>query len=258
MSTVYPCPCCGADNRIAPDNQPCCYGEKPRSALTLQRPDLWRTALELSAARTGLRFVPKVPLPDGTIYCCGGGPSKKIDRDLVELETDIERLKAAHRVGRLTETGEESLVILQKELKRIKERKNSLAVAVPEGAVEWLLHEVGHWLASTTKQRALPNYGLARESDADVMEHELRALAFQEIIFSPVAQARHLTPTSQKDGWGFDGPERLNSSHFRFAERAMIEANFDRQEWQSVFLPFANWEMSRFHTNSRYRNHKGA
>ena len=31
---------------------------------------------------------------------------------------------------------------------------------VPEGSLEWLLHEVGHWVAATPEQRQQVNYGL--------------------------------------------------------------------------------------------------
>ena len=72
----------------------------------------------------------------------------------------------------------------------------SLGVYVPSGAMEWLLHEVGHWVAASDADRLLPNYGIPA-SDVDRQrpslgdDPEVEAWAFEEAVLSHLGPARY-------------------------------------------------------------------
>lgn len=73
--------------------------EGPRSALTLERPDIWSRALALATRTTGMVYLPKLPGPDGEIWACGGNR-----RDDYRTPTDpYKHLPIADRLRKLRE-----------------------------------------------------------------------------------------------------------------------------------------------------------
>ena len=73
------------------------------SKLTVARPDIWVRGLELASSVTGMTYLDKLPLYDGTIYACGGSeggyynprsekePPRDIEEDIVKVDKDIRR-----------------------------------------------------------------------------------------------------------------------------------------------------------------------
>lgn len=118
-------------------------------------------------------------------------------------------------------------------------------VYVPEGAMEWLLHEAGHWVASTPEERRRPNYGLGIETHGHGADREWQAWAFEEIILAPFGPAREFAPPSQRDGVGFSKSGPIAEEHMRHAERSIRELGLDIEEWRAVYRPWIEWGKKR-------------
>jgi hypothetical protein len=202
----------------------------PSSLLTHQRPDIWRSAVVLAETITGILFVDKVPMPDGTVWACGGtggtgggvpayAPPKKKDR--------VAYIK-------FPEEGDP-------ELDDDNEHEPKKAVAVPDGAMEWLLHEVGHWVASTPEERALPNYGVSSSTTGHDGERELQAWAFEEIVLAPFGPARSFAPPTQRDGAAFEKSGPMPAEHMHHAEREIARLGLDAERWRVVWGEWVAW-----------------
>jgi hypothetical protein len=114
------------------------------------------------------------------------------------------------------------------------------AVLVPDGAMEWLLHEVGHHLAASQRQRTLPNHGLTLDHIGDGRA-EWRAWAFEEIILAPWGPARHFAPPTQRDGVAFEKNGPIDAWHMRFMERRIARDRVDIAEWRSIYGEWVRW-----------------
>ena len=200
------------------------------SLLTIQRPDIWQRGLVLATSLTGYQYLPKLPLPDGTIFACGYGnyPAPTIDEQIKKKEEYIEQLKKggwtdkelAERYKELTD------------LKRIRGDHKLHAVLVPDGAMEWLLHEVGHWLAASPEERRLQNYGNG---------HEIEAWAFEEIVLGRFGPARHFAPPTQRDGTAFDLSGPIPVWAFRHIDRKLSADRVAVEQFSALWSEWVRW-----------------
>jgi hypothetical protein len=106
--------------------------------------------------------------------------------------------------------------------------------------MEWLLHEVGHWLASTPTERALPNYGDG---------HELEAWAFEQMIIGPIIgrDARMIAPPTQRDGTAFDWSGPLPVWAFRHIDRCVHEDRVDVAAFRALWSEWVRWGLDQGH-----------
>lgn len=248
---------------------------QPKSRLTRSRPDIWRRAITMAEGLTGYRFVPKLARPDGTMYACGGGgqstgygrpfsrkpgsPPVWYNYDKYQYEyypeTDAEKEERLKDIARRQEWAEqqtrndvekERQEKLEKEREEwekeerhqewLKRRKQN-TVAVPEGNVEWVLHEVGHWLAASPAERLLPNYGLTQLEWGRNAEMELAAWAFEDAVLSPLGPTRSFVPPTCRDGLGFR-PGPLATSRRVELEVARL---MDLEAWRALAAEWVEW-----------------
>lgn len=226
---------------------------EPTSALTRERPHLWGRALSMATAVTGYRYEDKKPLADGTVWACGGGvPWEDLtleDRiDQAEREVEIRR-----ESGRDTFYWEMILDRL-KEKKRDGEQKAGAIVWVPDDALDWLLHEVGHYLAATPAERTQRGYGISIEATIHAEDHrhqnhaadrEWQAWAFQEIVLAPFGYARELTPPSYRGGVGYQRPGPIDSRHIDHIGKQLRGRGVDVEPWRLLAGEWVKWGKSR-------------
>lgn len=184
-----------------------------------------------------------------------------IRRKIADIDEHIKRREIdSEELGQRREA-------LKKQIDELNQRKKDLErsltassrVYVPEGAVEWLLHEVGHWIAATPAERAIPNYGLVDDvagvvdgfqkivlppAGAHVAEREWQAWAFEEIVLAPFGSARLFAPPSQRDGVVFSKAGPMPEFALRHAERNMHGLGVDVQEWRVLYGEWIRWERS--------------
>lgn len=274
------------------------------SLLTRERPDLWRRTVALATRLTGYQYVPKLPLPDGTIYACGGGNYDEPEDPFVHepdprkhLRKLREKLKREERDGSTnyypsqwqrwidrilerTPISDAEQIRRRKEIEKIDseikerrdkieqrrgeieeleqeiedlERKKSGQVAscaqprvfVPEGAMEWILHEVGHWIAASPEERLLPNYGLTPSEIGHDGDREWEAWAFEEIILAPFGPSRLFAPPTQRDGAAFAKAGPMPWFALRHAERRMLEMSVDVEEWRALYCEWIKFERGK-------------
>jgi len=222
---------------------------EPTSLLTRERPDLWQRVHALATATTGMLYLPKLPAADGTIWACGGGgPSRP--RTLEEQIEDAKHYIENWKRSRLRwpeddefRIGQERAEELLRELERRKEIE-SKAVCVPDGAVEWLLHEVGHWVAATPAERLLPNYGVTGSEYGHDGEREWQAWGFEELVLAPFGPSRLFAPPSQRDGAVFKvGP--MPAFATRHAEQRVRELGIDVQQWRALYGEWVRWGLTK-------------
>jgi hypothetical protein len=235
---------------------------EPQSQLTALRPDIWLRGLDLARNLTGYTYARKDPLPNGTIYACGGGytPFTKEEieqqdqerrrrrdnptKDEVESDIEVEEYRRAiykHGPQRVIDQIEAEL----ERLRQIRDRHTlSPVVYVPEGAMEWLLHEVGHYVAATPAERCLPNYGLLGDDDRHSAEREWQAWAFEEIILAPYGPAREMAPPTQRDGVGFSKAGPMPQFALAHAEREMRQLSIDVEQWRAIYGDWLRWDRS--------------
>lgn len=228
---------------------------EPLSKLTRERPDIWIRALELATGLTGYSYPHKAPLSDGTLSACGGYIPKRpktIDEQIEELNNTIEywedRLKDYEK--RQQEEGVSYQDLIEKYKKQIEEMKERLdrlnehtkRAYVPEGEMEWLLHEVGHWIAATPAERALPNYGYGQAVLLNGLgaAREWQAWGFEEIVLAPYGPSRLLASPTQRDGVAFS-TGRFPHHALRHAETRIGELAIDIGEWSSIYGEWVHW-----------------
>lgn len=223
---------------------------QPNSILTLTMPDIWQRGLILATDLTGYRYEPKVPLPDGTVYACGGywNPtprSKKeiLDDDLAVIDRQIDYWK---RVDPNGEQGKTKIAELEKERQERIDKDgtgpSASSVFVPEGAMEWLLHEVGHWVAATPEERLLPDYGYGTiKKKGWGKDREWQAWAFEEIILAPFGPARDFAAPSYQGGTGFSKAGPIPAEALRHIEHRMKTQGMDPEQWREVWADWVHW-----------------
>lgn len=241
------------------------------SIVTQQRPDLWQRALALATRTTGYEYAPKLPLADGTIYACGGNntpqprPNKTpkqiredLDRKIKEQEEWLDSWKNPppgypvenHPDRKKGETMEDLIRRRIREtevdLEALKRKRAALALAprvlVPEGSLEWLLHEVGHWIPATPEERTATNYGLSAEEVGHGAEREWQAWAFEEIILAPFGPAREFTAPTCRTGVGFSKAGPIASVHLRTVEQAIQKERLAMEEWRAIYGEWIQFE----------------
>ena len=238
----------------------------PQSKLTLERPDIWARAMLLATSLTSMEYAPKLPLPDGTLYSCGYGgnysyndpapipappPTKEekiaeIETEILDRENEIEREngnieRSQTRIGELEAEIKERRKEIGK-LKRSPKLASASVVFVPEGAAEWLLHEVGHWVAATPEERRLPNYGYGSvRKKGWGIDREWQAWAFEEIILAPYAPARELLPPAERGGVAFSRIGPMPKGALNHAHRNLIALGIDIEQWRQVYGDWVKW-----------------
>ena len=218
---------------------------EPLSLLTKERPDIWLRAVALAVSVTGYEYVPKLPLPDGSLSSCGGGyyipPREPTLRERIEERKRLIRDRASRVPPVDTTDMEAELAQLEEELLR---EESKLYMPVPEGAMEWLLHEVGHWVAATPEERLLPNYGY----DDSVLQNglgaarEWQAWGFEDLILGPFGNTRMFAPRSQWEGVAFEdkgGP--IPSWAVRHADLHMRALGMDVTQWRALYGEWSRW-----------------
>ena len=207
------------------------------SQLTAARPDIWARGVDLASGLTGIRYVEKLPLADGTIFACGGydpGPpltrKEKLEEKIKDEQQEIAyRKNSPYFDDKDVEETEARLKKLKKKLKKL-----DLAVLVPSGAMEWLLHEVGHWIAASDSERLLPNYGNPGEVE------EVAAWAFEEAVLSEKGPARLFAPPTQRDGEAFvAGP--IPDWAFRRIDKRMIDGGVSVEPFRNLWAEWVDW-----------------
>lgn len=230
----------------------------PQSRLTMERPDIWGRALVLATNLTGYTYPAKMPSADGTtISACGGGYAyeppadeiKRRQRRIDELEKEINERDPdehpSHKKWKET--------VIEENRERIEEikRKNPEGFAtagrvfVPEGAMEWLLHEVGHWVAATEEERLLPDYGYGRAKEKGWgRAREWQAWGFEDIIFSPFGVSRLMAAPEHRGGTAFSiGPmPQFATAH---ADKQIQRLGIVTGEWRALYGEWLAWERSR-------------
>ena len=131
---------------------------------------------------------------------------------------------------------------LDREIQEIK-KKLSLAptVFVPTGSMEWLLHEVGHWLAARPECREVRNYGLDGPELSVGDDRELQAMAFQQAVLAPWGEAREFVPPLARYGVCFERQGPLAEEHLRHIERCLLDARVDIEPWRIVWGDWVRW-----------------
>lgn len=241
---------------------------EPMSKLTLERPDIWIRALGIATKITGYQYPHKAPLPDGTIMACGGGysnpnpykpqtPEEEKKRKIEELERSIkydEGLRETYKndiIDRQKRINDLDQIIQEKKEKLEKLKRTGMDVSsvfVPEGAMEWLLHEAGHWLAATPEERRLPNYGYGSLLclDDSVLtgtgaEREWEAWAFEEIILAPFGASRSFVAPEHGGGVAFSKSGPIPDLAMRRIEKQIHAERIDIEQWRSVYGEWAKW-----------------
>jgi hypothetical protein len=246
---------------------------EPNSVLTMHRPDIWLRALSLASGLTDYNYAPKVPLPDGTIFACGGyyypplSPPKiqtpeEIRQDrITEIDDEIEERRGRierHKIN--IENLEDDIAEEQTEIDKLIKEKATLVMSptvfVPEGGMEWLLHEVGHWVAATQEERILPNYGygsiLLPEAppfrDDLGSDREWQAWAFEEVILAPFGASRNFAQRSQRDGVAFHKTEPIPRAALAHIEKRIRAESIALEPWRNLYADWVRWGKSQGHS----------
>lgn len=237
----------------------------PQSRLTVQRPDIWQRGLALATGLTGYSFPSKLPVR-GVIQACGGwggrldNPPKNPEERIEELKRHIEIYDRFIKKDPDKTFWRTSRDNAKREIEKIKkEQEEKKAVAVPEGAMEFLLHEVGHWVSATDSERLLPSYGLIDEiagikdgfekivvPTSDLLyEREWQAWAFEEIILAPFGPSRNFASPTWRDGVAFTKSGPIPDFALRHAERSIASLGIDIEQWRAVYGEWVKWGYSQ-------------
>lgn len=215
------------------------------SLLTTERPDIWQRGLDLATGLTGYLYLPKLPASDGTIFACGGyipppTPAQRRQRIDDDIRYKRERIKEHKKYP--DDVQSQRLVIeYEHEIEELIKKRDGMttaAVLVPDGAMEWLLHEVGHWIAASPEERKLPNYGDG---------HEIEAWAFEEIVLGRFGSARQFAPPTQRDGTAFDVSGPLPGWAFRHIERRTAADRVAVEQFQALWAEWVRWGVALGH-----------
>jgi hypothetical protein len=130
-------------------------------------------------------------------------------------------------------------------------------VPVPEGAMEWLLHEVGHWVAASDTERAAPDYGMGTLRAGECTctgnftecrcgdEREWQAWAFEELILGPHGQARSFCPPPHRGGIAFMSADPIAAEYLHHVEGRIKEARLDIEAWRALWSEWVTWGAKR-------------
>ena len=248
--------------------------DKPQSSLTVERPDIWYRGLALATSLTGYVYLPKIPLTEDPLSLCGYNypryypPKKsetpenkekreqkerreKIEQEIIDIERMIKQFEGSIDHANTNIDGWRKNIEQKK--KELEEKRRELAehdwiikaaAPVPEGAMEWLLHEVGHWVAATPQERALPDYGLV-PGKVGKGSREWQAWAFEDIVLAPFGPARSFAPPTQRDGVAFEKSGPIDARHLRHIDRRIVELGIDIERWRALYSEWVVWGSRR-------------
>lgn len=261
---------------------------EPRSELTLTNPRLWLHAIETAKQLTGYEYLDKQPSSDGIIYACYGGGGYSIYSPAVREELERPKSESEKKQERIDEIDEEieshEIIITdleieieehkestkknrrtikdtKLEIEKLKKERDTLVSApiirIPEGDIEWLLHEIGHYIAATNEERNLPNYGFNGngidliEDQTEAAHHaylntreafvEWSAWAFEEIVLAPFGNARQLCQPSCRDGIAFARHVDIPDEAFKHIELKIKTESIDVEMWRSIAADWFSW-----------------
>lgn len=217
---------------------------EPTSRLTRERPDIWARGVALFTASTGIVVTPKVPR-DGEIFACGGAivPPRERRPLTPDEQAEIDRLRK-EQDGIDISRGWGPWHEISRKIQQII-NGTFLTVYVPDGAMEWLLHEMGHWVAATPAERSRPNYGIGQTLWGRDAEQEWQAWAFEDIILAPWGPARLFAPPEQQDGVGFSKAGPIEQTYLDHAARQMRAAGVEVERWRALYAEWVAWERAR-------------
>ena len=210
------------------------------SQLTVNRPDIWDRALRLAEATTGVTYVEKQPLPDGTIHACGGRSypnyyqpprdrNQYQDRSLppsIKEQLKRQRENLNRKRGEITSILDE----IDNLISQLSGGDTAPVVFIPSGAMEWLLHEVGHWVAASDKERRMINYGDG---------HEMEAFAFEDAVLGQAS--RPLVVPTQRDNCACELTGPLPQWAFSHIDKRIADDRIDIHQFRAIWLEWVAW-----------------
>lgn len=235
---------------------------EPTSALTRERPDLWRRAIALASGLTGYQYVPKLPTADGAILACGFGryyPEPKpetpeeirqrqidyLERRIHEIDSNIEVWEGeiSERQGWIESQLRERAEHIA-ELERLR-GLSALMIPVPEGAMEWLLHEVGHYVAATPEERLFTDYGYGYEAKGVGKDREWQAWAWEEIVLAPWGPSREFAPPKHRGGVAYSKSGPIPTRAVEHVTRKLAELPINVEDWRTLYGLWIAYEQGR-------------
>lgn len=116
-------------------------------------------------------------------------------------------------------------------------------VRIPEGAVEWLLHEVAHYFVAESDEELHPNHGLQTVKPAVAELREWSAFAIQQAVFEPWGPVHLMVPPPHRGGLCYS-TSRFPSAAIKIADRQFGKGNPSLEYLRVIFGPWAKWEIS--------------
>jgi hypothetical protein len=169
-------------------------------------------------------------------------PTPELDRTIADYEIGLPEAKRKNKEsikGRIDE--------LDEELEELKRERNGITLApilVPDGAMEWLLHEVGHWVVSTPEERLLPDYGYGIvKKKGWGSAREWQAWAFEEIIMAEFGPSRGFCPVEHRGGTAFDGAgwQPIPSEALKHADAELVKCGVSVEQWRTLYREWVAW-----------------
>lgn len=198
------------------------------SLLTRERPEIWQAGIALVEATMRVRVRHRAPNADGTVSACGGGGGYWTP------PTPSEPQKAP--------TIRDPSVVPRKRNPTPQHiRPDTVDLMVPDGAMEWLLHEAGHWVASTPEERKQANYGLNASEVGHDGDREWQAWAFEEIVLAPFGPSRDFAPPSQRDGAAYTKAGPMRRDCLQYIDRQIATLGLDIERWRVEWGAWVRW-----------------
>lgn len=181
---------------------------------------------------------------------------ERVKKDLTIIDADIERherdidawKKQIHEDQKHIDDTEKKIEELRKKRQEkeaeMPKAETAPLVWVPEGAMEWLLHEVGHFVASSPEERRALNYGLGPSEHGPEGDREWQAWAFEDLILLPHGPARDLAPPTQRDGAAFSRVGPIDDVYHRHVGRQVDALGLDVEQWRRQYGDWVRWGQS--------------
>jgi hypothetical protein len=178
---------------------------------------------------------------------------EEVKKEIADIDAGIKREEDSNDVTRRIRDGAERRIKEGEEriedLRRKRKEKDAELPAVttapmvyvPEGAMEWLLHEVGHFVAASAPERQARNYGLGESERGEDGEREWQAWAFEDIILAPHGPARNFAPVTQRDGAAFARSGLIPDVHYRHIEKQILDLGLDVDQWRCEYGQWVRW-----------------
>lgn len=169
-------------------------------------------------------------------------PTPELDKTIADYEIGLPEAKRKSR-----ESIKSRVEKLNEELEQLKRERGGITLApvpVPDGAMEWLLHEVGHWVVSTPDERQYQNYGYEIVKKRGWgKDREWQAWAFEEIIMAPFGPSRGFAPPEHRGGTAFDGPgwQPIPGQHLRHADTRILVSGVEVEQWRALYGEWVQW-----------------